>query len=194
MLCFSGVGVHYEASVITQPKQSPASGIIVGERMPPGEIFRLADFRPYDIHDILPSDNKFKILVFTGDTSNAGQRAKVDQLASVLEDPQRCLFSLTQSHVAPSATISVSLTTISHVDAEDANITSIPGSLRTHWSNAYIDPKSLFGGPTGNYYSHKGIPDGGVIVVCRPDGYVSMVVALSDVSAVEAFFVGFMTL
>ena len=53
--------------------------------MIPQVLVRATDGRPYNIQDLLPADARFKILVFTGDTGNAEQMAKVHTLATDLE-------------------------------------------------------------------------------------------------------------
>ena len=49
-----------------------------------------------DIHDVLPADARFKVLVFAGDTADAGeaeggQRARVEALAREMGRPERFL-------------------------------------------------------------------------------------------------------
>lgn len=77
----SGIGIHYAESTIVNAKhQSVAKNLIIGQRMPPQVIVRAADARAYELQDLLPSDARFKILVFAGDTANPAQRAKVEKL------------------------------------------------------------------------------------------------------------------
>ena len=49
---------------------------------------RAADARPYNIQDLLPSDTRFKILVFAGNTANAAQAARVQALAEEMNRPE----------------------------------------------------------------------------------------------------------
>ena len=70
----SGIGIRYAPSIIVDNKhQACASKLIVGERMVPHVFIHTADAKPANIHDLLPSDTRFKILVFVADvTTNAG--------------------------------------------------------------------------------------------------------------------------
>ncbi len=46
--------------------------------MPPQIILRAADARPYELQDLLPSDTRFKVIVFSGDVNAPG--AQKDKL------------------------------------------------------------------------------------------------------------------
>ena len=61
-------------------------GLPVGQRLIPDISVCAVDRRPIEIQDLLPSDTRFKILVFTGDTSEPEQLLKVVNLAEDLED------------------------------------------------------------------------------------------------------------
>ena len=83
----SGIGVHYEPSALTNTKyQSLASQLIIGQRVIPQVLVRAADGRPFNIQDLLPSDARWKVLVFTGDTGDAEQLKKVNDSAAGLEE------------------------------------------------------------------------------------------------------------
>ena len=61
----SGIGVHYEPSTLSAPQhQVAASKLIVGEGLISHVFVRATDGRPYELQDLLPSDTRFKILVF----------------------------------------------------------------------------------------------------------------------------------
>ena len=84
----SGIGIHYEPSVIVDPRhQSCASKVVVGERMIPYDFIGAADAIPVNIHDMVPSDTRFKILVFTGDISEEGTMNRVRAFAERLDSP-----------------------------------------------------------------------------------------------------------
>ena len=66
----SGIGIRYEPSAIVDARhQSCASKLVVGERMIPHDFISAASAIPVNIHDMLPSDMRFKVLVFAGDIS-----------------------------------------------------------------------------------------------------------------------------
>lgn len=49
--------------------------------MPHQVILRVADCRPYSTQDLLKSDFRYKLLVFTGDVKDAKQRELVKKLS-----------------------------------------------------------------------------------------------------------------
>ena len=77
--------MRYAPSVITSTTyQSKASKLDIGKRLPPQVIVRAADSRPYEIQDLLPSDIRFKILVFSGNSTDEGRKALLDEMATKL--------------------------------------------------------------------------------------------------------------
>jgi hypothetical protein len=85
---YTGIGVRYEASIVVQNKhQALAEGVPIGERVPLGSIIRAADGLPTHIHDLLVSDNKFKLFVFAGDIRDAATFDQLRHLHSALKAP-----------------------------------------------------------------------------------------------------------
>ena len=81
--------MHYEPSALSSPQhQACAAKLAVGERVVPHAFVRAADGRPYDIQDLLPSDTRFKILLFAGNTADAAQSARVAALAERMAAPE----------------------------------------------------------------------------------------------------------
>ncbi len=56
--------------------------------MVPHVFVRAADARPYEIQDLLPSDARFKVLVFAGNTADQAQAARVIALAEEMGKPE----------------------------------------------------------------------------------------------------------
>lgn len=84
----TGIGVQYSPSRIVDAKyQSFANNIVVGQRMPPQILVRLADFSACELRDLLPADIRFKILVFTGDTADPKQLSRIERLATAMSQP-----------------------------------------------------------------------------------------------------------
>ena len=81
--------MHYAPSAVTNPtNQTLATGLIIGQRVPPHVFIRAADARPFELQDLLPSDTRFKVLVFAGDTVDAAQLARVRALAAEMGRPE----------------------------------------------------------------------------------------------------------
>ena len=49
---------------------------------------RAADGRPYELQDLLPSDTRFKVLVFAGNTVEPAQMERVRALATQMARPE----------------------------------------------------------------------------------------------------------
>lgn len=127
----SGIGVHYAPSVITNSEyQALASGLVVGERVPPRVFIRAADARPYEIQDLLPSDTRFKILAFVGNVTNQRQSERVNDLAEKLADSSN--FYKHYSGGSPAQVFDI--LAISSCTKEQVDYTDLPQVFRPHWS------------------------------------------------------------
>ena len=85
----SGIGIRYPESAITDTKhQACATNLIIGERILPQILICVADARPYQLQDLLPADARFKVLIFTGDITDGGQRTRLQKLADDMEKPE----------------------------------------------------------------------------------------------------------
>ncbi|KAH9893375.1 FAD binding domain-containing protein [Cubamyces lactineus] len=186
----SGIGVHYEPSAITHNQhQALASKLIIGERVVPHVFIRAADARPYNIQDLLPSDTRFKLLVFAGAIADAAQAARVRALADALD--RRESFYRRFAHGDPSKVFDV--LSISSAGKQDVNYTDLPPLLRQHWSKVLLDDTDMYARVGGGGYETYGIdPQRGAIAVVRPDGYVGMIAPLDGLQDLDAYFNSFM--
>ncbi|KAI0333878.1 hypothetical protein GY45DRAFT_189162 [Cubamyces sp. BRFM 1775] len=186
----SGIGVHYEPSSITRHQhQALASKLIIGERVVPHVFVRAADARPYNIQDLLPSDTRFKLLVFAGAIADAAQAARVRALADALDRPES--FYRRFAHGDPSKVFDI--LSISSAGKQDVNYTDLPPLLRQHWSKVLLDDTDMYARVGGGGYETYGIdPQHGAIVVVRPDGYVGMIAPIDGLQDLDAYFNSFM--
>ncbi|KAI0628037.1 FAD binding domain-containing protein [Trametes polyzona] len=186
----SGIGVHYLPSAITHTQhQACASKLIIGERLVPHVFVRAADARPYDIQDVLPSDTRFKILVFAGTLTDAAQAARVRALAEEMDAPGS--FYHRFGHGDPAKVFDV--LSIGAAKKEDVNYTDLPPFLRQHWSKVLLDDTDLYARVGGGGYEKYGIDhQQGAIVVVRPDGYVGTVAPFDQLQDIDAYFSSFM--
>lgn len=105
--------------------------------MPPQIILRAADGRPYELQDLLPSDLRFKILVFTGDLDAETQRDRVSKFAQAVTSEGGFLRKYGQRRVGEGATgwnEVFELFSIVSGKKETVNYTIVPAALRSHWS------------------------------------------------------------
>ncbi|KAF8806894.1 hypothetical protein BYT27DRAFT_7233651 [Phlegmacium glaucopus] len=184
----SGIGICYTDSLITNPQcQSYAKNLVIGQRVLPQIFLRAADCRPFEIQDLLPSDARFKVILFTGDTSDPEQLMIINDLASKLDGVLRKLV--------PSGNIFTMFDILAICSDNKASIRlgyeKLPLLLRSHWSRVFIDDKDIKGVSGGDGYENYGIDKTGAIVIVRPDGYVGMIAPLDKINDIDVYFGSF---
>lgn len=128
----SGIGVHYDPSIaVVNAHQSLATDLIIGERIPPQKFIRAADACPYELQDLLPSDFRHKLLVFTGDLNDPLQQERIASLVKGLERPEGFLTKYASNESSKSR---FDVITISKGKKEEFNFLNVPSLLRPHWS------------------------------------------------------------
>ncbi|KAG7445121.1 uncharacterized protein BT62DRAFT_898453 [Guyanagaster necrorhizus] len=181
----SGIGIHYtESSIVNSTYQDVASKLIVGKRVPPEMVLRATDSRPFNIQDLLPSDARFKLLVFTGDTSRASTLATLQQSADDLQS------ILTRYCAAGSITSVFDIISISSESKATILYNALPPLLRSHWTKVYV--ANINGLQDDNVYARYGVAADGAVVVVRPDGYVGMMRPLQKIEDLNSYFQLFM--
>ncbi|KAL5513394.1 hypothetical protein ACEPAH_3793 [Sanghuangporus vaninii] len=208
----SGIGIQYSPSQLTHPdNQSLASQVEIGKRMPPQIVLCAANGRPYELQDFLPSDTRFKLIVFAGDLDAQVQRGRVEAFAAglgraggVLErfgDRGRGSKSGQEEGGEKKGMAKgkkpwedvFEILTIMAGKKETVNYTSVPAVLRSHWTKVFVDDIDTQGLRGGRAYLTFGISPEGAVVVVRPDGYVGMVASLEGGAAdIETYFTKFM--
>jgi phenol 2-monooxygenase len=122
----SGIGVHYAESPITNTRyQSHARNLIIGQRMLPQIVLRAADMRPDELQDLLTANTRFKLFIFTGNTSDPGQCERVARLAEEFGHPEGFLVR---------RPMAFDIVTILSARKEVVDYTALPLLLRPHWS------------------------------------------------------------
>ncbi|PIL24615.1 hypothetical protein GSI_12499 [Ganoderma sinense ZZ0214-1] len=186
----SGIGIHYEPSVIVDPRhQSYASKVVVGQRMIPYDFIGAADAVPVNIHDMLPSDTRFKILVFTGDISEEGTMNRVRALAERMVAPTGFLKRFGKGAYEDMFDVLC----ICATKQDKMDFTDVPILFRSHWSKVLLDDKDMMGRCGGGGYEAYGInPAEGAIVVVRPDGFVGTVAPFEHLDDITRYFASFL--
>ena len=129
----SGIGVRYADSAIVDSKhQSHAQHLVVGERVLPQMVVCAADGGPYELQDLLPSDTRFKVLVFAGDTMCAEQLNRVNVLADELLGEGGILARYAPRDLGLPSVFDV--LTLSTTSLKTMRAGNLPKSLRSHWS------------------------------------------------------------
>ncbi|RPD52967.1 hypothetical protein L226DRAFT_511090 [Lentinus tigrinus ALCF2SS1-7] len=186
----SGVGVRYEPSAIVDKKhQSCATKLVIGERMIPHVFVQAADIRAVNIHDAMPSDTRFKVLVFVGNVTVAATLARVRALADKLDAPGSFLHKYGQGDYHKVFDILC----VCAASKDEVDFIDVPQMLRPHWSKVLLDDTDMHAREGGGGFAAYGIsPEAGAIVIVRPDGYVGMVAPYEHVEDISAYFGSFM--
>ncbi|KAG6902556.1 hypothetical protein C0995_014945 [Termitomyces sp. Mi166 len=181
----SGVGICYQGSAIVHTHhQTVASGLVIGMRVPAQQLTRAADGRQFELQNLLPSDTRFKVLVFTGDVFDATQREKVNRLAADMEASDGFL-----RRYSPGGDIFAAFDIISIAsDNNNTPYTDVPSLLRSHWSKLYVDKPTRPG--SGSAYVRYGVKPTGAVVIIRPDGYVGAIAPFDRVADLKTYFEG----
>ncbi|KAF8711787.1 Phenol hydroxylase, C-terminal dimerization domain, partial [Rhizoctonia solani] len=164
----SGTGISYSTTMKQASAfQNLAPRITIGQRVPPQVILRMADSRPFEIHDMLPSDSRFKLLVFGGDMSH--NRKAIIQLGRSLACHE---LGTAKMHDL------FGVVYVGKLGENCATMLDVPASLVWHWSCAFVDATNARDGG-GQAYRSYGISDDGCVVLVRPDGYVGTIMPLN---------------
>ncbi|KAL1759801.1 FAD binding domain-containing protein [Schizophyllum commune] len=185
----SGMDFTYPPSPITRQTQKKyASGLVIGRPVPPHVFIRVADARPVNIQDMLPSNGKFKILVFAGEYTRDEFLPDLRQFADGLVDILAKYGKTSHSEV-------MDIVIILSGKHDPACLLQVPSTLRPHWAQVVVDDDvDVHGHSAGGGYEKFGIDSSrGAIVVVRPDSFVGAVAPLQGINALTEYFDGFWT-
>lgn len=178
----------------TPPK---AGGLTPGMRLPDFHVLNQADAVPSQIHKLLKSDGRFRVLVFAGDIALEPQAARLKELAAGLSSPQSFVNTYRPASAGIDSSIeiiTIHASTRSGVELQELPAVLHPWSEKLGWDywKVYADDRDVRG-DHGDAYRKCGIDENrGSLVVVRPDGYVGMIAELTDLDAVNGYFAGFM--
>jgi len=201
----SGTVVDYPPSpLIIKPmhpdtsKQYLATNIALGMRFPSCQVLSQADKRPWPLQAHLPSDGRFRVLIFGGDISQPASLSRVNKLGAYIQDkllPKythkdgkkpaalNCVIDVLLVHCAPRASIEPLR------DLHDV-YQPFDEEFGYDYDKVFVDEVS-YGGVDGKAYENYGVSkERGCVVIVRPDQYVSDICHLEDEKEIEGFFGG----
>lgn len=102
--------------------------------MPPQVVVRAADARPFDLQDLIPSDTRFKILIFAGNLDDQARMTALEALVlhATAEDGFLKTYGCRKSTGGWDSVFEVLTVLIGRKDEIDYTI--VPEVLRPHWS------------------------------------------------------------
>lgn len=202
----SGTGVEYEASnlIAKDPSTSPnpaaveppvvkakdglAKKIPVGQRFMSYKALNQSDARVWHLQDLMPSDGRWRFVVFAGNVKDAEQNRRVQALGEYLARPD----SFAQKYTPEGGKYNSVIQTLTVHSAPrcEVELDDFPRTLRPEhdYYSLFVDDMSYHEGHTKTYEQYGIDSKRGCIVVVRPDGYVGYIGELEDVGDVEKYF------
>ncbi|KAK2751458.1 hypothetical protein FQN55_000733 [Onygenales sp. PD_40] len=203
----SAIAVDYQDSTIVSRDTSSASSLIhksepgrsisIGMRMPSFKIINQSDARPWHLQERLPSDGRWRILVFPGDITKPSLLSQYTALGDKLASKDSFLRRYTPAATAIDSVIEV--LTVHAAPRREIELQELPEIFHPYsetvgWDywKVFVDDESYHEGH-GQCYENLGLDRSvGAAVVVRPDQYVSWVGEAGDYEGIEKFFGGFM--
>jgi len=177
-------------------QQQLAGGIEVGKRMPSTKVLSQADARPWHFQELLPSNGKWRVVIFAADVTKETQRSKLDIIGRGIAAKESFLSLFT-----PPGSVFDSVFDILAVHSaprHSVDIFDFPDVFRHYdevdgydYAKIFADDNSYHEGH-GKMYESYHISSEGCAVILRPDQYVSYVGPMDDIDALNKFFGGFM--
>ncbi len=76
--------MQYQSALTNLHDQELAKDLLIGARLPPSPMMRLADWWPIDVQDLAPSDGLFKLIIFPGDVLSSPNAECLSEFAKTL--------------------------------------------------------------------------------------------------------------
>ncbi|KAF2138052.1 uncharacterized protein K452DRAFT_321418 [Aplosporella prunicola CBS 121167] len=177
-------------------KQHLAANVPLGMRFPSFKVMNQADSRPWHFQERLPSDGRWRIILFAGNISSPAQKERVEKFCAALDKPSSFLHRFTPASEPIDSVIEI-LTVHSAKRYETELLRDFPEILHPFsetrgwaYDKVYVDDESYHEGH-GQAYKNYGVnAERGCVVALRPDQYVGWVGELEDVADLEGFFGG----
>ncbi|GAO47533.1 hypothetical protein G7K_1738-t1 [Saitoella complicata NRRL Y-17804] len=178
----SGCGIQYASSILVRPDAAGVidaeakEAVVPGKRLFNTRLVRVVDANPRDIHDEMPVNGTFRLLILGGTFITSSTRPALDALGAYLPTPSSPLVRYS-GLVEP-------LFVHAHKDRHEIEVVDYPETIRDwEWG--------LFHDDTGAAHETWGVNmKKGALVVVRPDGVVGCVAELEDVKTVEEYLGG----
>ncbi|PWY67950.1 hypothetical protein BO70DRAFT_345250 [Aspergillus heteromorphus CBS 117.55] len=174
----SGQGIQYEAGYLTHPAKGPWTAR-PGTRLSHAALQRFADGLAGDLHDELIPDGRWKVVLFASTDLLRTDGRSATALASLYEEviPAFVAGVLVGVTILPATVHAAGATdTATDVPTNDLDWRSLPDCVKREAEmKTFIAPRSTY-----DLYGIE-MADGAVMLM-RPDGVVSMLVGLDEVS------------
>lgn len=172
-----------------------------GMRFPSFQVLAQSDARPWQLHHKMPSDGRFRLVVFAGDISKPARLSLVNDLGTWLAtdvlpkypsialspgaDPHSVVAMKFKTDRDPSVIDVLLVHAAKRVDIEilrDLHDVYHPFDSKLGWDfdRVFVDEESYHDGHGRAYEGYGVDPGHGALVVVRPDGYVGLVASVEE--------------
>ncbi len=187
----AGFMTQYTPSLITadDAHQALATGFPVGKRFKSAEVLRRADANPKHLGHLHEADGRWRIYVFADAAAPARAGTTVAELADwLLADPGSPVVRAHRDGDELDAV--VDLKVVYQQDYTEVEFADVPRAfIPERGRHGLQDVNKIFCSGLGtDIFAERGISRDGVIVVVRPDMYVSAVLPLDATGELAAFF------
>ncbi|KAL5338265.1 thioredoxin-like protein [Aspergillus crustosus] len=197
----AGLTAKYDESSITLDlglSESLATNVTVGMRLPSSQVIRYCDSKPVQLATSFRSDGRWRVMVFSGDISAEKNEVQLGAVGAYLSSSESPLQKFRLNGGDVDSLIEPIL--VGYGSRHGIELDQIPPAFYpVTGKNQIKDLHKIFFDDEsyaqvhGHLYEHLGInPENGVIVIVRPDQYVSSVIAIDDYKRVGQFFDGFL--
>ncbi len=180
----SGASVEYAESILVSGQRSCTSGSLhVGRRFRSVQVVCQCDATPIQLGEMLRSNGSWRLIVFAGDISREANMLRLQVLSLRLENSDSAMSKPVLEpilvHSAPRRS----------VELFDAARAFYCGSTKTGYDyyRVFADEKSYHHGHGRAYEAYGVDREEGLMVLVRPDMYVSWLGKLEDTRGVEQF-------
>ncbi|WP_309710429.1 FAD-binding monooxygenase [Pseudolysinimonas sp.] len=184
----AGFMTEYAPSMLVAPNthQALATGYPVGKRFRSALVRRVCDGNDLQLGHLATADGRWRIYVFA--SAGADSDGLLAEFGRWMTESPNSPLGVTPPNVDPDAWFDVKV--IYPRLHTDVDITTVPLVFRPRvGTHRLFDDEKVFAiEPSDDIFEQRGIDNSGVVVVVRPDHYVSHVLPLSATDELGAFF------
>ncbi|KAI5360415.1 putative FAD-binding domain, phenol hydroxylase dimerization domain, Thioredoxin-like superfamily [Septoria linicola] len=192
----SGISVCYseprtrDDSVFVQ--NDLATGILPGRRIPHGVVTCDVDGQEVDVHQLLQSNGKWRMIVFPGDLQDPAAMQRYAKLADDLsraDSPLNIFAPMASTGAKALEVLTIHSTPRYNVELRELPEVYHPWHAGFGWdyNKVYTDHAMDNASPDAGYlYEKYGVHDHGCVLLLRPDQHVSMIMDIEHASSLCA--------
>ncbi|EKG15728.1 Monooxygenase FAD-binding protein [Macrophomina phaseolina MS6] len=179
-------------------KQHLATNVPLGKRFPSFKVLNQTDARPWHLAERLPSDGRWRIVLFAGNVLAPAQQERIQKFCAALDAPGSWLHRVTPADGKIDSVVEI-LTVHSAPRWDVELLRDFPTLLhpfdeKRGWDymKVYVDDESYHEGHSHAYENYGVNAEKGCVVALRPDQYVGWIGELEDIDDLAAYFGGFL--